>query len=64
MSFVTTWVDQEGFTLSEISQRQIPYDLTYMWNLKNKMKQKETHRYRDQMGGCQTGGGWGFGRNR
>ena len=31
-------MDLEGITLSEISQtekeRQIPYDLTYMWNLK------------------------------
>ena len=33
---VTTWVDMEGTTLSEISQkRQILYDLTYLQNLKS-----------------------------
>ena len=25
----------EGITLSEISERQMLYDITYMWNLKN-----------------------------
>lgn len=39
--------------LSEISQTewQIPYDCTYMWNLKNSKwtnKQKQAHRYREQ----------------
>ena len=28
------WMDLEGIMLSEIRQRQIPYDITYMWNLK------------------------------
>ena len=36
------------------------YDFTYMWNLKNKVneqvKQKQTHRYREQTDGCQMGG--------
>ena len=34
--FVATWVDLEITILSEVSQkeRQIPYDITYMWNLK------------------------------
>lgn len=33
----------EGIALSEISQRQIPQDLTYMWNLKKgeKTSQKQ-----------------------
>jgi len=34
-----TWMDLEGTMLSEISQdigRQILYNITYMWNLKNK----------------------------
>ena len=26
----------EGIMLSDISERQILYDITYMWNLKNK----------------------------
>ena len=28
------WMDLETIILSEIRQRQIPYDITYMWNLK------------------------------
>ena len=32
-----TWIDLEGIRLSETSrrERQIRYDITYMWNLKN-----------------------------
>ena len=34
-----------------------------MWNLKNKIneqtKQKQNHRYVEQLDGCQTGEGWG-----
>ena len=35
LPIVPTWMELEGITLSEISQRQrqILYDLTYMWNL-------------------------------
>lgn len=35
--FVTTGVDLEGILVNEIShrERQIPYDLAYMWILKN-----------------------------
>ena len=44
-------------------ERQIPYDLAYMWNLKDKTneqtKQKQTHRYREQTGDCQVGKGLG-----
>ena len=37
MPFAATWMDLEIITLSEVSQteRQISYDITYMWNLKN-----------------------------
>ena len=37
MPFATTWMDLEIVIPSEISQieRQISYDITYMWNLKN-----------------------------
>ena len=38
----------------------MPYDFTYMWNLKNKIKDegklKQTHRHREQADGCQRGG--------
>ena len=38
LPFATTWMDSEGIMLSEISQteREILYDVTYMWNLKTK----------------------------
>ena len=37
LPFAATWMDLEGILLSEISQRerQILYDIAYMWNLKN-----------------------------
>ena len=35
LPFAATWMDLEGIMLSEISQSQILYDITYMWNLKN-----------------------------
>ena len=34
MAFAATWMDLEITILSEVSQRQISYDITYMWNLK------------------------------
>ena len=42
--FVMTWMEFEGIMLSEISQteRQIPYDLIYIWSLeKNKLMYTE-----------------------
>ena len=45
-------------------ERQIPYAITYMWNLKYNINehvydQKETHRYREQTCGFQVGV-WGM----
>ena len=36
MPFAATWMDLEIIILSEVSQKEkeIPYDITYMWNLK------------------------------
>ena len=35
MPFAATWMELEILILSEVSQkRQIPYDITYIWNLK------------------------------
>ena len=34
MPFATTWIDLEMIILSEVRQRQIPYDISYMWTLK------------------------------
>ena len=36
LPFETTVMDLEGIMLSEIRERQILYDVIYMWNLKNK----------------------------
>ena len=54
-------MDLKGIVLSVISQteQQLPYDFTYMWNLKNKTKQKQTYRNREQSGGYQRGGAGG-----
>ena len=35
MLFKATWTDLEIITLSEASQKQISYNITYMWNLNN-----------------------------
>ena len=34
MPFAATWTDLEITILSEVNQRQISYDIAYMWNLK------------------------------
>ena len=41
---MTTWMDLEHIILSEMldRERQIAQHLTYMWNLRNKTKQKLT----------------------
>ena len=37
LSFAATWMDLENIILSEVSQteKDILYDIIYMWNLKN-----------------------------
>ena len=34
MPYAATWMDLQMFILIEVRQRQISYDITYMWNLK------------------------------
>ena len=58
-------MDLENIMLSEISQTGNDKHcmlITYMWNLKNKLKEgtyikkmKQTHRYKDRTGGYQWG---------
>ena len=41
MPFAATWMDLEIVILSEVKsdrERQIPYDIAYMWNLKKGYK--------------------------
>jgi len=63
MPFAATRMDLELIILSEGSQRekrQIPYHITYTWNLEydvsENMKQKQAHKYREQTHGCQGQG--------
>ena len=44
MAFGTTWTELEGIMLNEIThvEKEIVYDLTYMWNLKNKTPENST----------------------
>ena len=39
MSFAATWMDLEIIILSEVSQRHILYEITYIYNLTCKMIQ-------------------------
>ena len=46
---MTAWMELESIMLSEISQavkRQIPYDLTYKWNLINKTNKQAKYNQR------------------
>ena len=63
LTFTATWMKLDGIMLSAISQseRQILYDITYMWNLDNKAseynKKIQTHRYKNKLVGREKGGG-------
>ena len=74
LPFATMWVELECIMLSEISQvreRQIPFDFTHMWNLRNKIdehmgrggnrrqgnKLQESLKNTEQTG-LMEGGGW------
>ena len=51
MPFAATWVDLEIIIVSEVSQRQISYDISYMWNLihmrQRNLLKKQTHRFKN-----------------
>ena len=64
MSFAATWMDPETIILSD-RERQIPYDITLMWNLNKDTNaliynQKQNNRCRKQNYGYQTGRGRGI----
>ena len=66
MPFAATWMQLEISILSEGKserEKQIPYDTTYMWNLKYDTNQPicetQSHRPGEQNSGCQGRGGGG-----
>ena len=66
MPFSATWMDLDTLILNEVSQkekRQIPYDITYIWNLiygtNEPFHRKENHGLGEQTCGCQGSGGRG-----
>ena len=66
MEFSATWMQIEILMLSEVrSERQIPYDITYMWNLKystcDPICRKETNSRTWRTELCCQGGGLGSG---
>ena len=70
MSSAAIWMQLEIIILSQSErERQIPYDITYTWNLKYgmnepSMKQKQTHRHRVDWW-VTRGRGWnGFSRGK
>ena len=50
LPLAATWMDLENIILSEVSQRQMSHDISYMWNLKKMIQmklftmQKQTHK--------------------
>ena len=55
---MTTWIGLEGIMLSEISQKKrlIPYDFTYMCNIKANKNTKRFLNKEEKTGSCQRGG--------
>ena len=65
MPFAATWMELEARILSEIRERQMPYDITHIWYLiystNEPFHRKENHELGEQTCGCQGEGegmGW------
>ena len=55
MPFTVTWMDLEIVILSEVGERQLPYDIAYMWSSKNdtnnlSIKQKDSQMQKTNYG--------------
>ena len=69
MPFSATWMDLQNIIFHEVIQRQILYDITYMWNLKIIQinlytKQKQMHRHTKHTYAYQRGEGRREGQTR
>ena len=53
--FAVAWMDLEVIIISEISQRQMPYDVTYVWTLKLGTREHTYDLWLPRMGGGRTG---------
>ena len=65
MPFAATWMELEALILSEIREKQMPYDITHIWYLiystNELFHRKENHGLGEQTCSCQGGGegvGW------
>ena len=65
MSFAAKWMDLEIIMLGEINQKEEDNSIQYHLYVKSKirqvslfMKQKQNHRHRVLIGGCQGEGAW------
>ena len=47
MLFVAKWMHLENI-ICEVNQRQIPYDITYMYNVKKKKKLRQMNLFTKQ----------------
>ena len=65
MPFTATWAYHTKWRKSE-REREIPYDITYIWSIKyntnEHIYETETDSNREQTCGCQGGGRLGEGR--
>ena len=61
MPFAAIWMELETLILSEVNQKEKPYDITYIWYLiqgtNESFHRKETHVLGEQTCGHQGGGG-------
>ena len=60
LPFATAWTDLENICLSAGSEKQIPYDLTFNWNISNRRKKQtkynQRHGNKEQTDSNQRGG--------
>ena len=59
-SICDTWMGLEAIMLSKICQKEIEKS-SYKWSIEYNTKTKQTHRYREKVGGSLIWG-WGLGK--